>query len=158
MSRLKSLISRGFNAFNTRSPRLFSTSQSFTLWENMTHEERIGYAMCDHSPETSEIAYYKALGLLKGGNELVEHAVAALEQAINLSDGNYWVATCKLAEVYTKLGLEDQALKVYQLGVARLNEAIKSSDTAVLSGELKKQLLIDSNDEKSNPKITHSLT
>lgn len=159
MSRLKTIFSRNRNPINLYAHRFFSTNKSNSAsWETMTNDQRINYALQEDEPETSDVAYFKALGLLRLGSEFTDQAVTALQQALDLSGGNYWAATCKLANIYTNLGLEQKALEVWKTGSSRLNDEIKLSDRSVLFDTIKEQLSVDSDSHNIENKITHSLT
>ena len=131
MSRLKSICSPNRNLANLQSLRFFRSNRTVQLWEKMSKDQRINYALNEDSPELPEIAYFKGLGFLRLGQEYTDQAVTAFQQAIELSGDNYWAATCKLADIYTNLGLEHKALHVFKEGYSSLNEAIRLSDRSI---------------------------
>ena len=126
MARLKVIFSRCNTAINyTFSQRFFSNYQSnLPNWEQMTEEERISFSVNDPNPETADEAYYKGLGLLSGGEDLYEESIDAFEQAIKLSNGNHWLATLKLANIYYDLEQYQQAYKTIVDSIKKLHSNI----------------------------------
>ncbi len=157
MSRLKTIFSPHRNIPNLQSLRFFSSNRTVQLWEKMSVDQRINYALNEDNPELPEIAYFKGLGFLRLGREYTDQAVTAFKQAIELSGGNYWAATCKLADVYTTLGLEHKALQVFKEGSTSLNEAIKLNDRSLFD-TIKEQLIVDTDNQKATKNVTHSIT
>ena len=126
MARLKGIFSRCNTTINyTYSRRFFSNYQSnLPNWEQMTEEERICFSVNDPNPETADEAYYKGLGLLSGGKDLYEESIHAFEQAIKLSEGNHWLATLKLANIYYDLEHYEQAYKTIVESIKKLHSNI----------------------------------
>lgn len=144
MSRLKTVLIRGYQANSSYGRRFFSHSTLPPNWKQMSEDEKISFAINEENPETADEAYYKGLGLLAGGKDLIEESAYAFKQAITFSNGSHWLATIKLANIYSDLG---QDKKAYETMV----DAIKKLHTAILSDSNSlDKFLISTNSTKIN--------
>lgn len=149
MSRLKSIFFQTMKKHRNTYFRFFGTQQPPLNWSTMTEIERMNYAMNEYKPETSEIAYVKALALLKLGNDYKDQAVAALEEAVALSEGKNWLACSKLAEIYNEMGLEHLSFKALKLGNEELYKLIKFGNVEEVIKDIRLHL---SHEEQTQPR------
>lgn len=132
--------------------RFFSGSRLSPSWSQLSYRDKLSFAI-NTVPSTSEEAYLKAIGLLTGGPQLLEEVIDLLEQAISMSEGNYWPASTKLAEIWNELGKPDKAYDVLSVAVDNLHKAIKVNDNFKL--DVIKQAI--QNSESANKYIPISI-
>ncbi len=133
MARLKHIFGRELIASRS-SLSFFSTkppSNSKHHWQDMSYNERVNYAMDELEPKSADIAFYQGLGFLVGELSSIEKSVAAFKAALKLSEGSYWPASIKLAQIYAELGNYKSAYLVLNDAVATLHRAIESNDRSL---------------------------
>lgn len=111
-------------------PRFFSTNKGDPSWRHMSYQDKVSWAV-NSVPNTADEAYYKGLGLLTAGSTLLEEVVASLEQAIEISRGNHWLANVKLAEIYNSMGKHDKAYDVIAAAINHLHHTIKLNGSSL---------------------------